>query len=386
MRTILALLAAGLSALSISAQAVKPALPVIVGATVSESGGYASSGDMYAKGLRMWAQDVNERGGILGRKVELLLKDDESNPGKTEAAYETLASPHGADLILGPDHARLALAALPPLEKAKVPAVFPVATSDVLWKDGKGLAFGVQSPLSEWPAGYFELISRSGIDTVSMLVVDHPTSEEVIDNITTLARRYGMDLSAKVSTGLQGLPAAIAQIVRDTPRALTIWGSQEGCTEALRELKRSGCKPKSLYVSSGQGTNRMLLEFPGRDLEGLFTSTPWDVRIAGAYPDGLDFAERFRATQNREPDHLAACGYAAGQVLEAAAAKARSLAPEKIRKALAELETLTILGRYAVDPTGMQLRQFPVTVQWQKGKREIVWPEMLRTAKPALSR
>jgi branched-chain amino acid transport system substrate-binding protein len=385
-RTILALLAAGLCALSISAQAVRPGLPVIVGASVSQTGGYASSGEMYARGLTMWAREVNERGGILGRKVELLLKDDESSPAKTGAAYATLASPHGADLILGPDHARLAKAALPALEKAKIPAVFPVASSDVLWRDGKGLAFGVQSPLSEWPAGYFEALSRAGVDSVCILVVDHPTSEDVIEKISSLARRYGLAVESRISTGIKGLHAAVGQIEREGAAAVGVWGSQEGCLEALKEFRRSNPRPKSLYVSSSLGTNRMLLDFPGRELEGLFTSTPWDMRIAGAYPGGLEFAERFRAENKCDPDHMAACGYAAGQVLEAAAARARSIVPSKLKAALAELETMTIIGRYGVDPAGMQLRQFPVMVQWQKGKREIVWPEELRTARPSLAR
>jgi len=385
-RTYLAVIAAALSLLFITVPAVSPSPPVIVGMSASMSGDYSSNGAMFEKGVRLWLDDVNARGGILGRQVELLLKDDESNLAKAAQLYSMMASPQGADLILGPDHGRLALGILPALVKADVPAVFPVSAPDILWKSGKGLAFGVQAPLSDWPSGYFEVLSRSGVETVGILVVVHPMSEEVMENVTRITRRFSMRVTAKVATGLKGLPEAVSQIEKAKPDALTIWGSQEGCTEALKNLNRSGYRPKSLYVSTGQGTNAMLREFSARELEGVFTTAPWDARIAGAYPGGERFVERFRAAYGQDPDYLAASVYAGGQIFEAAAAKAQSLDPGKIRQALAGLETMTILGRYGVDPSGMQLRQFPVTMQWQKGKREIVWPEKLRTAKPVSPR
>ena len=70
------------------------------------------------------------------------------------------------------------------------------------------------------------------------------------------------------------------------------------------------------------------------------------------------------------------------QVLEAAVNSARSLKRNKVRQALSELEIYTILGRYKVDRTGMNSKHFPLTVQLQKGKKEIVWPLEAQTAEP----
>jgi branched-chain amino acid transport system substrate-binding protein len=121
-------------------------------------------------------------------------------------------------------------------------------------------------------------------------------------------------------------------------------------------------------------------------MDGAFTTVPWEIRAAKAFPGGDEFVERFRKTYRQDPDYLAATSYAGGQILEEAAAKARSLDKDKLKQSLAGLDTVTIIGRYGVDPTGMQLRQFPLTLQWQKGKREIVWPEDMRTAKPVVAR
>lgn len=108
--------------------------------------------------------------------------------------------------------------------------------------------------------------------------------------------------------------------------------------------------------------------------------------MATAYPGGAGFVAAFRAAYAQEPEVLAASAYASGQLLEAALAKEGSIGKEAFRQTLATLDSVTILGRYGVDAVGMQLRQFPLTEQWQKGKREIVWPEELKTARPVLPR
>ena len=375
-----------MSALVAGAQAVQTDSPLRIGVSVSLSGEYGSSGEMYEKGLRIWENEVNSRGGILGRKVELMVKDDGSDPARAAAAYAGFTAKREAYLLLGPDNTFLALAAIPALERAQAPCVFPMGASDALSQSGKGLAFGVQSPLSEWTAGFFEIISKAGHEQMALLVVDHPMSQAVLENSTKWAKRYGLELAVKVSTGVTGLPGALDQISRARADAVAVWGSQEGCAEAVRLLRRSPWKHKALYISSSQGIHKALRDLSSREMDGTFTTVPWDIRAAKAFPGGTLFVERFRSAYSQDPDYMAASSYAGGQILEAAAAKAKSLEKTKIKQSLAELDAVTIIGRYGVDPSGMQLRQFPLTLQWQKGKREIVWPENMRTAKPAMAR
>ncbi|MHB8765345.1 MAG: ABC transporter substrate-binding protein, partial [Deferrisomatales bacterium] len=90
----------------------------------------------------------------------------------------------------------------------------------------------------------------------------------------------------------------------------------------------------------------------------------------------------FAAAHGEPPSYHAAAAYAAGQVIEAAAARAGSLERAGLRDALATLNATSILGRYGVDPTGRQVRHFVLTIQWQDGEQEVVWPAELRTAAP----
>jgi branched-chain amino acid transport system substrate-binding protein len=358
--------------------------PIRVGFTASLSGELSSVGRAYEEGARLWAGEVNARGGILGRRVELVVIDDASDTAKTADAYAKLASGE-AELLLGPAGVRFARAALPTLERNKTPCLFPLGASDTLWRDSKGLAFGLVSPLSEWPAGFFEVIARAGVERVAILSVDHIRDKDMLELGAKWARRFGMRPVLEASVRPLEIASALDKSRDARAEALAVWGSAGAALEAMRAVRHMPHKPRAVYISSGLSLSG-LLRLSGRDMEGFFTAVPWDEKAAKAYPGGQAFVESYRTLHGRTPDFVAASAFAGGQLLEAAAAKARSLDKDKLRQALASLDAMTVVGRYGVDPAGMQLRQFPLTVQWQKGKREIVWPEQLRTATPVLAR
>lgn len=358
--------------------------PIRVGLAASLSGESAAVGQAYEEGLRLWAGEANARGGILGRRVDLVVIDDASDPAKTADAYAKLAS-GGAELLLGPAGVRFAGAALPSLERNKTPCVFPLGAFDSLWRDSKGLAFGLVSPLSEWPAGFFEVIARAGVERVALLSVDHIRDKDMLELGAKWARRFGMRPVLETTVKPMEIASALDKSRDARAEALAVWGSAGAALETMRAVRHMPHKPRAVYISSGLSLSG-LLRLSGRDMEGFFTAVPWDEKAAKAYPGGQAFVESYRAVHGRVPDFVAASAYAGGQILEAAAAGAKSLDKDRLRQALSSLDAMTVVGRYGVDPAGMQLRQFPLTVQWQKGKREIVWPEQLRTAKPLIAR
>ena len=94
------------------------------------------------------------------------------------------------------------------------------------------------------------------------------------------------------------------------------------------------------------------------------------------------FLELFIKKFNTTPAYHAAQTFAAGQILETAINKTKSFDKNAIRKVLSTMDAISIIGRYKVDHTGMQIRHFQVILQHQTDKKEVVWPESLATAKP----
>ena len=87
-----------------SAGATGPAStgPIIIGASLSLHGGFSADGVAFQQGYELWARDVNAHGGILGRKVELKILDDNSSPTQVVTNYQMLINSDHVDLTFGP--------------------------------------------------------------------------------------------------------------------------------------------------------------------------------------------------------------------------------------------------------------------------------------------
>ena len=93
----------------------------------------------------------------------------------------------------------------------------------------------------------------------------------------------------------------------------------------------------------------------------------------------------FKAKYGYEPGYYSSFGYNAVYVLGEAVKKTGSLDQEALRKVLTTLKLDTVMGKHEVDPaTGMQIGIKGLLVQLQGGKREIIWPDDLRTAEPKI--
>jgi branched-chain amino acid transport system substrate-binding protein len=107
------------------------------------------------------------------------------------------------------------------------------------------------------------------------------------------------------------------------------------------------------------------------------------IPIARQYPGTREFVEAHqREYPGADLSYQTAAGYAGGQVLMEATRRAGSLDRGKIRDAILKLDFNTVFGAFKVDADGRQIAHKMVTIQWQDGKRVIVWPEELAPGKP----
>jgi branched-chain amino acid transport system substrate-binding protein len=76
--------------------------PILIGASLSLTGDFSADGQAYDRGYELWASDVNAKGGILGRKVELKILNDNSSPTQVVTNYQTLFAADHVNLAFGP--------------------------------------------------------------------------------------------------------------------------------------------------------------------------------------------------------------------------------------------------------------------------------------------
>src|SRR6266508_3259856 len=109
--------------------------PIKVGLSISETGPSAAHGLYQLRGYQLYVSQLNRRGGWLGRPVQLVVYDDQSNPGTAVLLYEKLISEDHVDLLVGPYSSGTTQAALAVPEKHQMVMLDPGAAASNIYKN-----------------------------------------------------------------------------------------------------------------------------------------------------------------------------------------------------------------------------------------------------------
>jgi branched-chain amino acid transport system substrate-binding protein len=358
-------------------QAAVSAEPIKVGVTVSLSGDYAAPGSEQLQGIEMWAHDLNARGALLGRPVEIVYYDDKSDAETSEALYERLVSEDKVDLLLGPYSSGLTLAASRVAEKHHFPMVATGASSTDIWSRGNKYIFQVDAPADTYLNLVITSAKKAGLTTIALVYAGADFTRQVAEGVRVEAAKQGMEIVfdeeyAQGSTDF----AAIVERIRAKKPDVVIGGTYlDGSIAIMKQAKKSRLSPKAFVFTVGPALPQFG-EALGPDAEGVLGAVAW---MASAHmPMALDAAFRFQEHYGETASVYTAYGYGAGQVLEAGVRLAGSLEKDAIRMQLGHMKFRSILGGYEVDDTGKQLAKDTYVMQWQRGERRLVLPKELR--------
>lgn len=357
--------------------------PVLIGGTLSLTGRYASIADYQAQGFRLWVKDVNGRGGILGRPVELVLLDDRSDPKTAVALYRRLMVEDRVDLLFAPYSSDITEAILQMTAMQGYPLIVSGASADRIWEQGHEHIFGLFLPTSRFSIGFFEILARNGIDRIAIIHDQSIFAQDLAASARKWADRYGVKVvhGEQFRQGSADFPE-LARKARDTgARAVFLASYLDEAIRMRRAFTAIGWTPRAYYVPVGPGTGEYKKTL-GKDADGVFSTSQWMAlaRSRGTVRD--PFSEAFVRAYGREPSYFAATAYASGQIYEAAIRKAGTLDRKAIGSILSTMDALSVIGRYGVDRAGVQIKNTNMIIQLQNGKKEVVWPPEHQTAAP----
>jgi branched-chain amino acid transport system substrate-binding protein len=350
-----------------------------IGMTASLSGQYAAPGDNMLKGLQMWAHDVNGRGALLGRTVEIVYYDDKSDPATSASLYERLISEDKVDLLIGPYASDVTIEASSVAERHNFPMVSGSAAASSIWGRGYKNIFQVDSPAENYMDGLIESAHEAGLSRIALAYADTDFPRAVATGVRAKAAELGMSIvfDQEYRDGSSDFTGLVRDMHATSPD-LVIGGTYFDDSVALvRESKNQQFSPKAFAFTVGPA----LVEFGGKlgpDAEGIMGVVAW--MRSGSVPMAYDFSFRYKVKYGRNAGVHAAYGYAAGQVLEAGVRLAGSLDKDAIRQQLGDMRFRSILGNYKVDETGKQLAKSTFVMQWQNGYRLLVLPHAIQDA------
>jgi branched-chain amino acid transport system substrate-binding protein len=356
------------------AQSAVAVEPIRVGMTVALTGPYAELGKMQYEGAQMWANDLNERGALLGRSVELVYYDDESDPAKSAELYEKLITQDGVDLLLGPYSSDITMAASSVAERHNFPMVATGAASSEIWARGYKNIFQIDAPASAYMDLPLEYAGQQGLKRVALVYGNSEFPIEVADGVRSKASSLGMVIVLDEMYLADGADfASLAGRIKAAAPDIVIGGTYLDDSVALvKAMKANSVSPGIFVMTVGPALREFGVQL-SEDANGVMGVVAW--MRSGRVPMAYDFSFRYKLKYGSNAAAHAAYGYGGGQVLEAAVRLSETLDKDKLREQLGSMKFRSVLGHYRVNEQGLQTAKRTSVMQWQNGFRLLVLPE-----------
>jgi branched-chain amino acid transport system substrate-binding protein len=372
-----------------SASKTAESKPLKIGASLPLTGDFSEPGKAAEQGYKVWQAMINEKGGLLGRKVELVIKDDASNQNTVVSDYNALISGDKVDLLLGTFSSLLNLPASAVAERARMLYVEPAGGNPDIFKRGfKTIFFAQQATAAHQGDVWANYIAALPADkkpkTAAYPTLDDPFTTPTSEGIEAILKAAGIEtVYRKTYTADTKNFDAIANAVKAKNPDLVVAGTQfEDGVGFLRALGKVGFTPKWLYQTNAPSFGDQYSEGVGAEnTEGVFYAVSHSQE--SDTPGNKEFVAKYTEMYGSEtvPED-AADAFAAATVLQAAVEANKTVAKAdqlKLADWLRSNSVPTILGDLSWNEDGSPKGQFLVG-QWQNGKPEIVLPEDAATA------
>ena len=389
-----------------AAQPARNAEPIKIGFGMGLTGGLAASGKAALLAMKIWEDEVNAAGGLLGRPVRLIYYDDQSNPATVPGIYTKLLDVDKIDLVAS-DYGTNLIAPAMPIVMQKNMTFFALFGLDVNREFQYPRYFAMQpaggpDPAVSFSQGFFEIAAAQNPKpkTVAIIAGDAEFPRNAADGARKNAKAAGLQIVydktyPPPTTDFTPIVRAIDATNADVVLSLSYPPDAVGMVRAVNEI---GIKAKMFgggLVGLQYATIKQQL---GPQLNGIVNYDFWQPAKTLQFPGVLDFLKKYQARAAAEGVdplgyYLPPFAYANLQVLQQAVQGTQSLDQDKLAQYLKNHTMKTVVGDIEFGPNGewkearvLQLQFHDVKgqdlEQWKTDEKQtIVWPDKYATGK-----
>jgi branched-chain amino acid transport system substrate-binding protein len=389
-----------LAAFSIASSAQQP---IKIGMSMPQTGPLGAGGQAALVALRMWVEDVNAKGGLLNRKVELIVYDDQTNPANTPGIYTKLLDVDKVDLLIAP-YGTVPTAPIMPLVKQRGLLLMGNFSFQVNHTVKHDMWFN-NSPWNDaasWFDGYIKTGQKLGAKTIAFLAADQEFAQNLANGARELAKKAGMTSVydqnyPPTTTDFSSLVRAIRQSNADV---VFVASYPNDSVAIIRSVNEIGIGNNVKLFGGGmvglQFTPNMVNL--GSLLNGVIN---YNTYVPGMNYPGIEeyFARYAKKAAEAKVDplgyYITPFNYAIGQMYEQAINATKSLDHKKLADYLRKNEMKTIVGPIRYGPDGEWANPRVVQAQFrgikdkdleqfkQPGKPVVISPESVKTGEIA---
>src|SRR3990167_5426859 len=271
--------------------------PIKIGASLSLTGTYAKLGSYQKEGYDLCAEDLNRKGGILGRKVEFAVYDDQSTPATGVRLYEKLITDDKVYAVIGPYSSPITEAVANVTEKYKKVMVTPLAATTSIFKrppdKKRHYIFMVISPEEVYLEGLIDMAAQRGLKTVAILNEDTLFAKAAASGAAEIAKKKGMQVVFQEGypKGNQDFSALLTKIRSTNPDVVAASTYFDDAVAITRQMRELNLNPKMYGLTVG-GDLPEFYTLLKQNAEYITGATQWEAALP--YPGNTDFAEAYK--------------------------------------------------------------------------------------------
>lgn len=363
---------------------------IVIGVSLPLTGDFSEPGKGVERGYKAWAKIVNDKGGLLGRKVELKILDDQSNADRVVSDYEQLIGRDQVDLVFGPFSTRLVVPSARVAEEYGMLFVEPAGAAPEVFTQGfKNLFYAAPAVASDHYDHLAEYIlampENERPRTAAYAAMDDPFAQGTAYGLKARLEKAGIRTVADEvyppnTTDFGNIAAKIA----DSRADMVVGGTQyQDGVNLIVALQQLDYQPKMAAFSTAP-TEPEFAKAIGDKTEGILAPTGYTQKAD--YPSNKEFVEKYTKLYGKAPEEDEANAYTTGQVVAAAveAAECASQDPDcqgELVKWLRGNTVQTVVGPLKWDDKGRPQSAHMIQ-QWVDGEIQIVLPEAQKEADP----
>ncbi|MEE6258752.1 amino acid ABC transporter substrate-binding protein [Plantactinospora sonchi] len=361
--------------------------PIVVGISLPLTGDFSEPGKGVQRGYEAWAKITNDKGGLLGRQIELKILDDQSNADRVVADYEQLIGKDSVDIVVGPFSTRLVVPAARVAEEYGMLFVEPAGAAKEVFEQGfKNLFYAAPAVADDHYNHLAEYLLALPADqrpkTAAYAAMDDPFAQGTAYGLKAKLEAGGVrtvvnEVYPPNTTDFGSIAAKIASARAD----IVVGGSQyQDGVNLIVALQQLNYQPK-LAAFSTAPTNPEFAAAIGNKTEGILSPTGYTQKAP--YPSNVEFVEKYTAQFGSPPEEDEANAYTTGQVVAAAVTAVGCAEQGECQKKLVDWlhsnKVDTVVGPLTWDATGKPQGAHMIQ-QWVGGQIQIVLPAEAKEA------
>ena len=351
---------------------------VTLGIAISQTGRYAEPAGRMVNSYNLYVDQMNAKGGWLGKKIDMIILDDKSDKQTSIKLYEKLITQDKVNLTMGPYSSGITDAVANVLERYKYPTLAPGAASGIIWKKGRKYLFDIIAVAQDYQKGALHIAKEIGVKRIAIIGEDSLFPRQSAEGAVDWAKKLGLKvvLNENYPRKQTDFTALLQKIKARRAEALISNSYFADAAAQIRQLRELNINLKIFAGTVGPGLPKFAKQL-GNTAEYVLGFSQWEPKPEILKRPGMRaFIAAYKKRYGVDPNYHAGQSYASMQVFGEAVKRAGSIDRDKVWRTMRTMSTTTIIGPWKVDDTNMNNHE-GLTFQILDGQRKIVWPKKI---------